>query len=156
VVQHRCDRHCQDRVPVTPAADRLPVLLLSPDPDIRDLLAAYLTSLGGHVTVSECPRAALRFAAEHQHGLVITDLALPGVDGVRLVRDLHAHPQASRCKLVVTSSRDRAEYPEGIDGALPQPFARRDVARLLDRLALAGTGQRGCIPPSRTTVCPVM
>jgi len=66
------------------------ILLIEDDAGIRDTLERVLAEEGHHVKVEGRGDDGLARAAEEPFNLVITDLRLPGLDGLELVRKLHA------------------------------------------------------------------
>ncbi len=65
------------------------ILLIEDDPGIRDNLQRVLVEEGHEVAVEEQGDHGLARAAEDTFNVVITDLRLPGLDGLELVRQLH-------------------------------------------------------------------
>jgi len=71
-------------------SDSAKVLLVEDDPGIRDTLRRVLTEEGHEVTVEARGDEGMARAAKGSFNLVITDLRLPGLNGLELVRQLHA------------------------------------------------------------------
>ena len=66
------------------------ILLVDDDPGIVDTLTRVLTDEGYVVTVEQRADAALARAKNDEFNVVVTDLKLPGLSGLELVRQLHA------------------------------------------------------------------
>jgi nitrogen regulation protein NR(I) len=66
------------------------ILLIEDDPGIRETLRRVLTEEGHEVSVEERGDTGLQRATRDTFNLIITDLRLPGVGGLELVRRLHA------------------------------------------------------------------
>src|SRR6516165_7907504 len=66
------------------------ILLIEDDPGIRETLQRVLTEEGHEVSVEERGDTGLQRATRDTFNLIITDLRLPGVGGLELVRRLHA------------------------------------------------------------------
>ena len=79
-----------ERLPGESAAARpQPVVLLADDEEpFRELLTSVLHSIGCHVHVAADRRAALRLLARERVDLVITDLCMPGTDGMEFLTAL--------------------------------------------------------------------
>lgn len=114
------------------------LLLVEDDPDAAGLDITHFRHHGydvEHVTTAE---TALRVAEARHFDLVVLDLLLPGTSGADLIDLLRQCSGTSGTPVVVSSVLDRREYPDGIAGALPKPFSRADVARLVESLATVG------------------
>ena len=66
------------------------ILLIDDDPGIRDNLRQVLTAEGYDVASEKRGDEGLARAAKEAFNVVITDLKLPGLNGLDLVRQLHA------------------------------------------------------------------
>jgi DNA-binding NtrC family response regulator len=66
------------------------VLLIEDDAGIRETLRRVLAEEGHSVTVDERGDEGLARAGRERFNVVITDLRLPGLTGLELVRELHA------------------------------------------------------------------
>ena len=65
------------------------ILLIEDDPGIRDTLQRVLAEEGHDVIVEERGDTGLQRASKDAFNLIITDLRLPGLGGLELVRQLH-------------------------------------------------------------------
>ena len=66
------------------------VLVVDDDPVIRDLVAESIRLAGYEVDSSEDGEEALRRNAAKHYDLIVTDMKLPGLDGLSLIRKLKA------------------------------------------------------------------
>ncbi len=81
-------------------------MLVDDDEETRELLREVLADAGYEVRVAEDGAAACRTLAAFRADLVITDLEMPGMDGLQLIRWLRrARPGCSI--LLVTARSDR-------------------------------------------------
>lgn len=107
------------------------ILLAEDDADMRKYVRRLLSSKYEVVTVSD-GEAALRMAREDSFGLVLTDLILPSLDGLHLLRELRAH-ERTRDVPVILLSRGAGEEPRiqglkaGADDYLVRPFSAREL-----------------------------
>ncbi len=102
------------------------VLVVDDDPEIRGLVEMVLQSEFGVVTVlAEDGQDALDRLGGVQPSMIVTDVRMPRVDGVELVRRLRASPDTERTPILVvaasTSARDAAMAAGG-DDYLDKPF----------------------------------
>lgn len=66
------------------------VLLIDDDPGIRDTLHSVLTGEGCEVAVEQRGDDGLARASRESFNVVITDLKMPGINGLDMIRQLHA------------------------------------------------------------------
>jgi two-component system response regulator FixJ len=64
--------------------------VIDDDADVRQSLAFLLTTAGLSVRVHESADAFLKVLAEVQEGCIVTDVRMPGIDGIELQRQLSA------------------------------------------------------------------
>jgi len=105
------------------------ILVVDDDSALRDLLREYLSREGFEVAGVEDGEAMDVWLADHEPGLVILDLMLPGEDGLTLARRLRARTQVP---IIMLSARgddiDRIVGLEvGADDYMPKPFNPREL-----------------------------
>ena len=70
------------------------ILLVDDEKDIREVLALPLADLGYHVFEAENGEEALRLFKEVQPPIVMTDIKMPGIDGIELLQKIkHENPE---------------------------------------------------------------
>jgi signal transduction histidine kinase len=122
--------------------ERARVLVADDNADMREYLARLL-STRWRVDVVEDGQAALVSARNQPPDLVLSDVMMPRLDGVSLLRELRAHPRTSHIPVVLLSARAGEEavlegLQPGADDYLVKPFAARELlARVQTHLELA-------------------
>jgi CheY-like chemotaxis protein len=66
----------------------LSVLIVEDNADVRDVLAAMFDCCGAVVTPASSARTALAWLDVHQPDLIISDLGMPGEDGLWFIRQV--------------------------------------------------------------------
>ena len=115
---------------------QLTVLLVEDEQAIRKLLRTALERAGYEVMEASDGDEALRLAHGTGVGLLITDVVMPGKEGIELTRYFRKHfPQT---KIIVVSGNEqylRVAQVLGADAVFTKPFQTADllvtVARLL-------------------------
>ncbi len=79
------------------------VLLVEDDPDTREMYAMFLGSFGYRVLQADNGLAALDASQSHCPDIVITDLAMPVMDGFELTRNLRARPATSSVPIIAVT-----------------------------------------------------
>lgn len=70
------------------------ILLVDDEPDIRDVLSLSLSDMGYHVYEAETGDEALRIFKDVQPAMVMTDIKMPGMDGIELLKKIkHENPE---------------------------------------------------------------
>ena len=64
------------------------VLIVEDDEDSRQLLATFLEYCGALVTMCHSTESALEDLAEYRPHVIVSDLSLPGADGLHFIRAL--------------------------------------------------------------------
>jgi nitrogen regulation protein NR(I) len=118
------------------------VLLIEDDPGIRDTLQRVLAGEGHEVTVERRGDEGLSRANTNEFNVVITDLRLPGLDGLDLVRQLHsAQPRLPIILITAFGTTETAieAMKFGAYDYLLKPF---EVPDLLDLVRKAADSNR--------------
>ncbi len=110
--------------------------------DILALFAAALTSAGCDVAQARDGESALRLVRERQPEVVVLDIAMPGLDGLEVLRRLRADPSTAELPVILVSARAqeadvRLAYEEGASKYISKPFSPRELAAAAREL-LAG------------------
>src|SRR5438132_4799456 len=129
-------------LPMTHSAD---ILLVDDDPDLLKLISLRLTSAGYRVRTADSGETALATLAVSRPAAVITDLKMPGIDGLALFDAIHRqHPALPVIILTAHGTIPEAvsATQRGVFGFLSKPF---DGQELLQKVAaavrLTGSGQ---------------
>ena len=113
------------------------ILLVDDDPDLLKLISLRLTSAGYRVRTAESGETALATIAVERPATVITDLRMPGIDGLQLFEAIHRqHPALPVIILTAHGTIPDAvsATQRGVFGFLTKPFDSQD---LLQKVAAA-------------------
>jgi two-component system, cell cycle response regulator DivK len=98
------------------------VLLVEDDQDTREMYFEYLSYSGMVVTEAATGRRALERVAEHRPDIVVTDIAMPEMDGLELSRRLRAEATTRDVPIIAVSGQASARAREaGADVVLEKP-----------------------------------
>jgi DNA-binding NarL/FixJ family response regulator len=141
----------------------MPLTILVVDDDFGTRLAVgdYLETLGYFVVAAEQGHEALQRLAEHHPQLLITDIAMPQMDGYELIRQVRRNPALRLLPVIFltgkTETPDRVlGYQLGCDVYLEKPFELEElgavVRNVLDRAQTIASEIRFSSPgPERAT-----
>ena len=112
------------------------ILVVEDDPSVRGLLHTLLTAEGYEVVTASDGLAGLVKAATTNPALILLDLMMPDLGGVRVLEELRDDPELAETPvLIVTGKVDAVPGMRtllGEDNVFVKPFA---VAELLTRVA---------------------
>ena len=120
------------------------VLVVEDDPSVRGLLHTLLSAEGYDVSTASDGLAGLVKATATHPALVLLDLMMPDLGGVRVLEELRDDPELADIPVVVVTGKVEA-VPDmrdllGEDNVFIKPFA---VAELLARVAEITGGPQG-------------
>ncbi len=116
------------------------IVLVEDEPAYRELLETVLITAGYLVRPAADGRAALRLLAQHRADLIVTDLCMPGADGMEFLMALHA--KKNTVPVIVMSGGVgsnmagmlRAAQLLGARRTLAKPFALPELVKAVQEL----------------------
>jgi len=118
------------------------ILLIDDDPGIRDTLQQVLTGEGCEVVMERRGDDGLARAAKESFNVVITDLKLPGLNGLDLVRQLHAAQPRLPIILITAFGTTQTAIEATKFGAYDYLLKPFDMPQLLDLVRKAADSNR--------------
>lgn len=101
------------------------LLVIEDDPEIADVVQQGLAEAGFDVDLAANGVDGLKRAVLHNYELIVLDLMLPGIDGLKICEELRIRRDTTPILMVTArdSVRDRVRGLEnGADDYLPKPF----------------------------------
>jgi len=123
------------------------VLVVEDDPNVRGLLETLLSAEGYDVLTAGDGIAGLVKAATQHPALVVLDVMMPDLGGMRVLQELESDPDLAGLPVLIVTGKVEA-VPElrerlGADSVLVKPFG---VTELLTRVAQLTGGP--AVPPA--------
>ena len=88
----------------TPDLRGVRVLVVDDDPDAREIFSASLIHAGAEVQTAASARQALGILKARVPDVAVTDMSMPGEDGLWLLNQIKQHsPEAARVPVVVVT-----------------------------------------------------
>jgi DNA-binding NtrC family response regulator len=116
------------------------VLLVDDHPEVRASLSEFIGQIGHECSEAACAADALAEIRRRRPGLVITDLRMPGMDGLQFIQALRAEPDPPPIALM-TAFGDAGTAVEamrrGAIDYLRKPIDVRELHRLIERAEVA-------------------
>jgi DNA-binding NtrC family response regulator len=116
--------------------DAARVLVVDDDPDMAKVVADIARDHGHSTLITTAPVLALPMVEEHAIDLVITDVRMPGLDGVELIERLKAFdPRLVIIAMTAFGSLDTAvrAVRAGAFDYVTKPFQPKDMALRMER-----------------------
>ncbi|MFE4107667.1 response regulator transcription factor [Almyronema epifaneia] len=117
----------------------LTILVVDDEEGTRLSIGEFLRLSGYSVIVASNGREALKLVEKQQPHLIITDIAMPQVDGYELIQQLRQHPPFRLLPVVFLTARNETQdrvrgYQLGCDVYLPKPFELEELGAVVRNL----------------------
>lgn len=122
------------------------LLIVEDEADIRELISFNLEMSGYDVIKAADGETGLNLARQHHPDLILLDLMLPGMDGLKVCRQLRADTETRKIPVMMLTAKGEEEdqitgFDAGADDYVTKPFSPRvlvaRVKALLRRNGLA-------------------
>lgn len=126
------------------------ILIIDDEIDVRTALAKVLERAGHQVEVADSGEAGLRSFQLHGADLIVTDVIMPGLNGVEVVKQLRDAKFDGRIiaisgggnvaaagyapGAITTTAYLAAAAKSGADAVLSKPFERQELVELVNSL----------------------
>jgi CheY-like chemotaxis protein len=126
------------------------ILIIDDEEDIRDALQMVLESVGHDVKVASNGNEAIALQREAPADLIITDIIMPGKDGVNTIKEIRkdfpviriiaisgggsVQPNEYVPEAISTTAYLAAAKEAGADRVFTKPFERKDLIQAVDDL----------------------
>src|SRR4028119_1011586 len=88
------------------------VLVVEDSATMRSFVVAALEAEGFEVTTAKSGFEAMKVLAQRKFDLVITDINMPDINGLEVVRFVRDNPTHKETPLIIISTDGRARHPE--------------------------------------------
>jgi CheY-like chemotaxis protein len=108
------------------------ILVVDDEPSFSAVLGEILRSFGYYVQQANSVASAMEIIKSEVPDLILTDVMMPGTDGLSFIRDLQADPHWSAIPTVVISAKSQPSDIEeskkaGADDWLIKPFSALEL-----------------------------
>ena len=112
------------------------VLVIDDDEMVRSTTEALVASLGYDVLATDTGKKALPLLSSFPVDLVLSDLSMPEMDGIELIREARSRGFRGAAALITGYGEDAIGSTEssGVDEILRKPISRDDLGRAIQRL----------------------
>jgi two-component system sensor histidine kinase and response regulator WspE len=126
--------------PRSQEVQRRRILVVDDSPLTRELISALLEAVGYDTVAAADGAEALHLLSQTQVDLVVTDLEMPGLDGLELTRQLKGHESLNRLPVIILTTRGGEEdrkkgLAAGANGYITKgDLVRQDLVDVVKRL----------------------
>ncbi len=115
------------------------ILVVDDEPEFCSVVCEILELYGFAPKAVHDAHEALAYLEHAEPDLILTDVMMPEIDGLTLLRRLRAHPEWSHIPAAVLTAKAAPEALEaarkaGADGTLVKPFSAQELLALVHRL----------------------
>lgn len=114
------------------------ILVVDDNPDAREMVSVVLTSSGFLVRTAGDGQEALESIADWQPDLIITDIQMPNVDGIEMIKRIRNHFKSQTVPIVVMSAITSGAAQEALDAganeSAPKPMQVQLLLNLVRQL----------------------
>ena len=113
--------------------------MVDDEPDQRFLLRRTFERAGHELTDATDGAAALRAVRESAPDLVVTDMMMPVMDGVELIRCLRGDPATAHIPVLAASGD--SHLADAADAIVTKPYSGHHLLAVADALLKEGRGR---------------
>jgi CheY-like chemotaxis protein len=114
------------------------ILVAEDDPHILRVMCLWLSRQGHEVLEARNGLSAWELVKLHRPEIVITDINMPGMDGLGLLEKLKGYAHPTRGIVVLTNRWDHREIGQSLAEwgvrVVPKPFSPTKLAELIEQL----------------------
>ncbi|MDJ0844510.1 response regulator [Crocosphaera sp.] len=112
------------------------VLVVEDTVSEMELIRQYLQDSGYTVIATTDAKEALRKIHQHQPNVIITDLVMPGMNGLELCRSIRKNPETENLPIVVCTSKNQDldrmwAMKQGANVYVTKPFSKEQLVRAI-------------------------
>ncbi len=114
------------------------ILVVEDQSEIRLLFEWALQKAAYDVVTAQGARQALRLIDQQHFDLIVTDLAMPGMNGLELIQEIRANPDRARTPILVITAHGWDAMGQragavGADGVIQKPVDAKKLRSEVDK-----------------------
>jgi len=125
-------------------ARMLSTLVVEDEPTVRELVKEVLQGCGCRVETEADAATAFWLFNRSRHDVVLTDISMPGMDGLTLIRKLRAADPLAVVVVItgrITAESVKAAIEAGAKMVLPKPFDLAELRAIVDHVRHDPSGE---------------
>jgi len=118
------------------------VLVVDDEPEITDIVEAFLTEAGYSVASENQPTNALAKVKEFQPNVILLDIMMPGMDGYDVCQQIKELPDMAHVPIIFLTGKDRADdmgrsFKVGGDMFIKKPFSCERLLEIVNIVVMS-------------------
>ena len=106
----------------------MPTILIAEDNlDARDAISELLQANGFTVLLAQDGKEALEILKSHKPDVVLSDIAMPHIDGLTLCNQIKQNPSTSNIPLILISGRLPIYQPNSVFDVVQKPILTEEL-----------------------------
>jgi two-component system response regulator GlrR len=103
------------------------ILLIDDDPSIHQIVSLFLEDVGHHVHAAITGLAGLKLAEQTRPDLILLDIAMPGMDGMAILRALRTTARTADIPVMIFTVHDREDFDLALRGQENVGYLKKPV-----------------------------
>lgn len=118
------------------------ILVIDDEPQVTEIIDAFLTNAGHQVIVDNNAEAGLKKARNIKPDIILLDIMMPGIDGYSICNDLKHDPGTADIPVVFLTGKDRADdmgrsFKVGGDMFIKKPFSCERLLEIVNIILMS-------------------
>ncbi|MBU0983592.1 MAG: response regulator [candidate division Zixibacteria bacterium] len=118
------------------------VLVIDDEPEITDIVEAFLTEAGYAVTVENSAVNAVAKASGFKPDVILLDIMMPGMDGYDICQALKKEPYLAHVPIIFLTGKDRQDdmgrsFKVGGDMFIKKPFSCERLLEIVNIVVMS-------------------
>lgn len=126
----------------TGAVKTAKILVVDDEPEITEIIEAFLENAGYVVKVENSPEKAIRLAREIKPDLILLDIMMPGIDGYTICNRIKEDPGMGNIPVIFLTGKDSKDdqgrsFQVGGDMFIKKPFSCERLLEIVNIVLLS-------------------
>jgi two-component system OmpR family response regulator len=118
------------------------VLVVDDEPEITEIVEAFLTEAGYTVAAENAPANAAQRVNEFQPDVILLDIMMPGMDGYDVCQQIKSQPNMAHVPVIFLTGKDRADdmgrsFKVGGDMFIKKPFSCERLLEIVNIVVMS-------------------
>ena len=118
------------------------VLVVDDEPEITDIVEAFLSEAGYAVAAENSPANAVSKVNEFKPNVILLDIMMPGMDGYDVCQQIKQLPDMAHVPIIFLTGKDRADdmgrsFKVGGDMFIKKPFSCERLLEIVNIVVMS-------------------